>query len=373
MARQYQRISVGSHVNPLPTMWAEYLPAKFRDRAPKVVLRNHPRRGEVEMLSFEGREMPFNFISADAGVSSEDAEPVGLKFSDGRRGGYDPVARLPDMDRDGVDAEVLFDGVTMLVTPDRELKFAMIQAYNNWLIDFCRTAPDRLLGAAYLPVWDAALAAAEAERCRKQGLRGVVIPTIPGIETPYSMPVSHQYNHPHWVPLWHKLEELEMPAHFHVDLGTLAKEFYTDTIILMIANKSMVSEPIAVFCCTGVLERHPKLKIVSVESGVGWMAFTVPWMDLTFERHKHYTGYELKEKPSFYFHRQVYGTYIQDMTGIRNRDIIGVGNIMWCNDYPHVDGIWPRSAESIEEHMQGVPADERHAILAGNAVKLYGL
>jgi predicted TIM-barrel fold metal-dependent hydrolase len=64
---------------------------------------------------------------------------------------------------------------------------------------------------------------------------------------------------------------------------------------------------------------------------------------------------------------------IQDLAGIRLRDVIGVETIMWCNDYPHVDGIWPNSTRSIEEHMAGVPEAERHAILTGNAMRLYGL
>jgi predicted TIM-barrel fold metal-dependent hydrolase len=370
---KYERISVGSHVNPPPSMWAERLPAKYRERAPKIVHRKHPQYGEIEMLAFEGKEMPFNFISADAGVRSEDAKPIGKSFLDGQRGGWDPVVRIDDQKRDGVDAEVLLDGVTMLATPDRELKAAMIRAYNDWLADYCKHAPERFLGVAYLPVWDSALAVAEAERASKLGLRGALIPSIPGIETPYSMPADKQFNDPFWDPLWSPLESLAMPAHMHVDLGTLSKEFYSDTIVLMCANKTMYSEPIAIFCCTGVLERHPKLKLVTVESGVGWMAFFVPWMDLVFERHRYYTGYELKEKPSYYFHRQVYGSYIQDLVGVRNRDVIGVENILWCNDFPHVDGIWPNSSASIEEHMAGVPAAERHAILAGNAVKLYGL
>lgn len=373
MTRSYQRISVGSHVNPPPTIWAERLPPRLRERAPTIVHRNHEKFGWIEMISFEGKEIPFNLISADAGRPSVDVVPIGKSFMDGLRGGWDPLARLEDQDRDGVDAEVLLDGVTMLSTRDYELKFAMIRAYNDWLAEFCSNAPERLLGIAYLPVWDMRLAVDEAERARRMGLRGVLIPSIPGIETPYSMPAQFQYNHPSWEPLWAALESLDMPAHMHVDLGTIAKEFYTDTIILMCANKTMYSEPIAVFACTGVLERHPRLKLVTVESGVGWMAFFVPWMDLVFERHRHYTGYALREKPSFYFHRQVFGSYIQDVTGIRMRDVIGVGNILWCNDYPHVDGIWPDSTRSIEEHMAGVPTNERHAILAGNAVKLYGL
>jgi predicted TIM-barrel fold metal-dependent hydrolase len=373
MTQRYQRISVGSHVNPPPAMWAERLPARWRGRAPKIVQRRHERHGDIEMLAFEGREMTFNLISADAGRPSEEVMPVGRTFLDGHRGGWDPVARMADQALDGVDAEVLLDGVTMLATRNMELKLAMIRVYNDWLAEFCAHAPERLLGIAYLPVWDARLAVREAERAKKLGLRGVLIPSIPGVETPYSMPAQHQYNHPFWEPLWSALESLDMPAHMHVDLGTIAPEFYSDTIILMCANKSMYSEPIAVFICSGVLERHPKLKLVTVESGVGWMAFFVPWMDLVFERHRYYTGYSLKEKPSFYFHRQVSGSYIQDKTGIQMRHVIGVENILWCNDYPHVDGIWPDSTRSIEEHMHGVPDAERHAILAGNAVKLYGL
>ena len=186
---------------------------------------------------------------------------------------------------------MIFDGVTPLSTPDRGLKHAMIQAYNDWLADFCAAAPDRLVGVAYLPTWDAALAATEARRARKLGLRGALVPTIPGRETPYAMPSEHQYNSPFWDPLWDALEELDMPAHIHVDGGPLANEFAGDTIVLMSVNKTMMCEPITILTCSGVLERHPKLKFVSVESGVGWMAWFVPWLDLVFERHRYYTGY----------------------------------------------------------------------------------
>jgi predicted TIM-barrel fold metal-dependent hydrolase len=354
-------------------MWAERLPARFRERAPRIVMRRHPRYGDVEHLAFEGRELPFNFISADAGVASKDAVPVGNSFLDGRRGGWDPIARIADLDRDGVDAEILLDGVTMLVTPDRELKAAMIRAYNDWLADFCRSAPDRYFGIAYLPTWDAEASVAEAKRARSLGLRGVMIPSIPGIETPYSMPADHAFDEPFWDPLWSALEELDMPAHMHVDLGALQPKFSADTIILMCANKTMYSEPIAVFCCRGVLERHPRLRLVTVESGVGWLAWFLPWMDLVFERHRYYTGYALREQPSHYARRQVAASYIQDEIGVRLRQDIGLDMILWCNDYPHVDGIWPQSGESIAAHMRGVPESERHAILAGNAMRLYGI
>ena len=229
---------------------------------------------------------------------------------------------------------MIFDGVTPLSTPDRGLKHAMIQAYNDWLADFCAATPDRLVGVAYLPTWDAALAATEARRARKLGLRGALVPTIPGRETPYAMPSEHQYNNPFWDPLWDALEELDMPAHIHVDGGPLAEEFAGDTIVLMSVNKTMMCEPITILTCSGVLERHSKLKFVSVESGVGWMAWFVPWLDLVFERHRYYTGYALKEPPSYYFHRQVYGDVHPGLGGRPHRDVTGVGNIMWGQRLP---------------------------------------
>jgi predicted TIM-barrel fold metal-dependent hydrolase len=373
MTFRYERISVGTHVNPPPTMWAERVEREFRDRAPRPVRRLDQDGLEIEVIQFEGREMRFNLISADAGRPSAELVPVGRTFSDGLMGGWDPDARLKDQKADGVDAEVILDGVTPLITPDRPLKHALLRAYNDWLADFCSAAPDRLLGLAYLPAWDVDLAVAEAVRARSLGLRGVVIPVIPGRETPYSPPADHQYNSPTYEPLWSALEDLDLPAHIHVDGVPVANEFESDTIVLMCVNKTMMSEPITVLICGGVFERHPRLRFVCVESGVGWMAWFVPWMDLVFERHRSYTGYQLDAPPSFYFHRQVLGTYIQDEVGVRMRADVGVENIMWGNDYPHVDGIWPHSEASIQSHFKGVPDDERHAILAGNALRLYRL
>jgi hypothetical protein len=143
------------------------------------------------------------------------------------------------------------------------------------------------------------LAVAEAERARKRGLRGVLLPTVPGRETSYSLPADHQYDDRTYERLWSALEDLDMPAHIHVDGVPLAPEFASDTIVLMCVNKTMMCEPITVLACSGVFERHPRLKFVAVESGIGWLAWFLPWMDLVFERHRFYTGYDLQAPTEF--------------------------------------------------------------------------
>ncbi len=372
MARAYRIISADSHVNPSPAVYAERLPAQYRDRAPQML-----RRGDEELSLFEGREERFEMLASVAGMRYEDYRVAGTSYQEGRAGGYDPIARLADMDQDGVDADVLFGsgsgGGVRLKTDDRPFRFALMQAYNDWIAEFCRAAPDRLIGIAEVPHWDGGLAVAEARRARKLGLRGVAIPAIPALDGPGSDPSDRPYTDRIYEPLWAALEELEMPAHMHLGGRPLTRGLDRNMFIRLTCNKAVMAEPIASLIFSGALERHPRLEVVSVESGVGWMAFIVPWMDNVFERHRHWTGLKLKERPSLYFQRQVRGTFIEDPVGVRERHTIGLGVIMWSNDYPHSDSTWPHSRKAIDEHFAGVPEAERHQIVAGNAAALYGL
>ncbi len=368
MAKEHRVISADSHVNPLPTIFQEYTPAKFRDRAPRV-----EQRGDRQVMVFDGRESGATGLSSIAGTKYKDYKIQAKTFDVGRKGGFDPHARVEDMDLDSVDAEVLYGGTVNLQTDDRDLRVALMQAYNDWLADFCKAYPDRLVGIAEIPTYDTDLAIAEATRIRKNGLRGVLIPAIPGIEGSWSTPADRPYTDSWYDPLWSCLADLEMPAHMHLGARPLTNGLASNLIVSVTCNKAMMMEPIASLIASGALERHPKLKIVSVESGIGWMAFTVPWMDKVWEKHRYWTESPLKETPSFYFHRQVLGTFIEDEVGVRERHVIGVENIMWSTDYPHADSTWPHSQQAIEADFQGVPEDEKRQIIGGNAARLYGL
>jgi hypothetical protein len=102
------------------------------------------------------------------------------------------------------------------------------------------------------------------------------------------------------------------------------------------------------------------------------MAHLVSWMDVLY-REQTFLFRTLSEPPSETFRRHVFGSFLWDTIGIQNRHVIGIDNIMWCNDYPHSYGPWPDSWGQIDKDLQGLNADERHKILAGNAVKVFGL
>jgi predicted TIM-barrel fold metal-dependent hydrolase len=140
----------------------------------------------------------------------------------------------------------------------------------------------------------------------------------------------------------------------------------------MVVNKTLPQEMVASLIFGHVFRDYPNLKIVCVETGVGWMAYFVSWMDVLY-REQQFLFRELSEPPSATFRRHVFGSFLWDTIGVHHKDIIGIDNIMWCNDYPHSYGPWPDSWGQIEKDLAGVNTADRHKILAGNAMRVFGI
>ena len=356
-------ISADSHVNPPPTMWAEYLPSRWRDRAPVIEKTDD---GDVQV--FEGRRTPILGINAMAGKKSEDMSWNLRRLDDQRRGGFDPTARLEDMDLDHIRAEVLYGGGP-LPSQDPELRRASYSAYNDWLADFCSVAPNRLLGMAFIPCETPDGAIAEVKRCASRGLRGCVIPCYPG--------ENDQWFDAAWDPFWRALLDVGWPGGIHVGgTGRKMEAPALDPVSFisgLMMSKFAMGETCAKIVLSGLLERYPELRIVSVEGQLGWLPFANYYLDHVWEKHRHWTGSELPNPPSTYFRRQVYATFMEDPVGLRERHAIGVDNIMWSSDYPHSETTWPNSKKLTDEWMAGIPEDERRKILFENAQRLYHL
>ena len=373
MARQYKLVSADGHVNPLPTFWKEYLPKRFQDSAPRL-----EQTSDGDFVVFEGKRTPFLIIGSLAGTDVKDYKVTGT-VKETRPGGWEPRERLKDLAIDDVDAEVLYGGGP-LSTSDPEMHLASYRAYNTWLSDFCSQAPDQLLGMAYIPIGNVEKAIDELRFAAGRGLRGVVIPAYPpdegategGAIMPGDPNSERSYGDPEFEPFWQAAVELNMPLNVH--LGARRADLRPHRFLpAMTGSKLALGEVVAVFVFSSILQRHPDLKFVSVESGVGWFAFCAQYMDHVWDRHRYWTDSPLEERPSFYMNRQVYGTFLDDKVGVQLRNVAGAHNIMWSSDYPHSETTWPNSWKMIEEHFVGVPEDEKQRIICGNVVDLYKL
>jgi predicted TIM-barrel fold metal-dependent hydrolase len=354
-------ISADSHVVPLPTFWAAYLPARLRDRAPAV-----ESTDEGDVVIFEGRRSPVMAINSIAGKSRKSQGFAYRRLAEQVAGGHDPAARVADQDRDGVAAEVLYGGGP-LQTDDSELFVASHYAYNDWLADFCRYAPHRLLGVAYVPCQSPTVAVAEIRRARHLGLRGVLVPAAP--------PSGHWWD-AEWMPVWDAVADAGLPAALHVGFGFARKHrfaggpaFMTDVLM----TKMEMAAPIGDLIFGGVLARRPELRVVSVEAYIGWLPFVAEYIDHAYEVHRYWNDLGLAEQPSVYLRRQVYATFIDDPIGLRERHTLGVDNILWSSDYPHGESTFPASREHVARAFAGIPAEETRKIVYENARRLYGL
>jgi predicted TIM-barrel fold metal-dependent hydrolase len=355
-------ISADSHVNPPATMWVEYLPKSLRDQAPRV-----ESTDEGDFQVFEGRRTPLIGINSMAGKKPEQYSWNVRRLDEQRAGGFDPAARLEDMDADGVQAEVIYGGGP-LRSQNPELLRASYLAYNDWLADFCAAAPDRLIGIAYLPCEAPEIAIAEVKRAAKRGLKGCLIPRFPG---------DGDWYDPEWDDLWRAILDQGWVAAIHSGgKGRKAEMPSLDSVGFMsdvLMNKFAMAEAIARIVLSGLLERYPDLRFVSVEAQLGWLPFTQYYLDHIWAKHRYWTKSELPNPPSFYFRRQVFATFMEDPVGLREREHIGVDNIMWSSDYPHSETTWPNSRKLTEEWMSDFPEEERRKILYENAARLYHL
>jgi len=132
-----------------------------------------------------------------------------------------------------------------------------------------------------------------------------------------------------------------------------------------------MAEPVAILIYGAIFQRFPQLRLVIVESGVGWMAWMAEYMDRTWEKQRYWTGSTLTEKPSFFMDRNVYGSFIHDRVGILNRHLPGGKNIMWSSDYPHSETTFPNSRQVIDRDFAGIPEAEIDEIVCARARRLY--
>jgi predicted TIM-barrel fold metal-dependent hydrolase len=377
-------VDADAHLDPPYEMWREYLPANLRELAPFI-----EEGEEHDWVVFEGERHPLKMINNQAGREGKDFKMSGKRSQ--MRAAWLPELRLNDMNTDGINAAVLFGGGP-LGTANSELYIASFEAYNRWLWDFCGADRKRLVGVAYLPMRDIDETLRLLREAARLGHRTVNIPAFPqsadGISTSARVKAirsgqgaaltgdptgGRSYAEPEFDRLWAELCALDMTVTIH--LGGRIPRFGEKQHFLsdMVMSKLAMAEPIAIAIFTGIFQRFPKLRFVSVESGVGWFAFMAEYMDRTWEKQRHWTESSLTEKPSFYMDRNVFGSFINDRIGILNRDLPGGRNIMWSSDYPHSETSFPRSHSVIARDFEGIPETDIEDIVYKRAKHIYAV
>jgi predicted TIM-barrel fold metal-dependent hydrolase len=294
-------------------------------------------------------------------------------LAEAQPGGADPAARLADMDAEGIDQAVLYPtiGLYFSAVPDPSAAVHLAAAYNDWLADYCGTSPGRLFGAAMLPLQDPPAAARELRRA--VGELGFVA----GFVRPNPC-AGRSLCHRAYDTLWDAAEELGVPIGIHegssVIVPTLAADRPFNPLVLhALSHPFEQMLACAQLIAFGVLERHPGLRCLFLESSGGWVPF---WLERLDEQVASFGGYcpEMVLTPSEYFARQCAVSFeVGEHTLPALVPFVGAERIVWGSDYPHHDATFPGAVDAIRATVAPCSTATQARVLGLNARSLYGL
>ena len=359
-------ISADSHITEPPNTYVDHIDPAYRDRAPRIEF--DEKYGDVFVVPGMKRPVPLGLVAA-AGKPAEEIRVTGVRFEELHRGGWDPDARLEDQKRDGIDAEIIYPTVGMVLCnhSDFDYKQACFAAYNRWLAGYCSAHPDRLFGMGQCAMRSPEDGIRELHEIRALGLRGVMMPGDPALE---------DYDNPCYDAFYQTALELELPLSFHIltsksDSARVRGPLMNGFLAIIRGCQDIIGT----FILGGVFERNPELKVVCVEADAGWAPHYMYRMDHAYKRHRFWlpAGQKLSRLPSEYFRENVYVTFQDDWVAFATANLMNEERLMWANDFPHSDSTWPWSQEMLADHASVLSASQRERILYRNVAELYGV
>jgi len=367
-------IDADGHVIEPLGMWKDYTESRYHSRLPRPVTDDNGLFCYVADGVYLMRTASRLSTKPEKTSPREDASPEEGDYPEAvRPGGWDAKARLDDMDLDGMDLTFLYPTMAFFLAelPDIEFQKVLCRAYNDWLAEYCKADPSRLVGIALLPLGDVAASIQELERCTNDyGFRGAFMRP-----NPYA---GRNIQSPAYEPFWECAASLGVPITVHEgasdSLAALGRERSENPVL-----QHLMSHPFeqmaasAALILHGVLERHPGLHFVFLESGCGWLPYWLARMDEHAQVWSHKLD-AIRMKPSEYFRRQCFVAMDPDdacAPGLM-RDI-GSECLVWASDYPHTDHEFPGAVSSTLKILEAGPPDCVAAVLDRNPRRLYGL
>jgi predicted TIM-barrel fold metal-dependent hydrolase len=363
-------VSADSHIVEPPEAYSQHIDPKYRDRVPRIV--DDGKGGDGYLWEGIKRPLDLGLMSA-AGIPDEVMPKEGphRRFYDMHKSGWDPKYRAADQQRDGVDAEIIYASVGMVLcnAKDPLYKDALFRSYNRWLETYCGEVPDRLFGLGQTAILSVDSAIEDFRRIKAAGFVGVMMP---------GTPIEEDYDHPMYDALWECAVDLDLPLCFHIltskESAASISQFRGHKLNGFMKLIRAIQDLIGLFTLGGVFERHPKLRFVGAEGDAGWLPHYMARMDHAMTRHGHgKSGPLLPRLPSEYIRENVWLTFQDDWEAFGCSHRMNDERLLWANDFPHSDSTWPHSMGLVDKHAGCVTQEVKEQILGLNCVNLFNL
>jgi predicted TIM-barrel fold metal-dependent hydrolase len=370
-------IDCDSHWNETPDLWTSRAPAGMKHKVPTL-----RRVGDEDRWFVGDRDVGMMGATVVTKDLTKIHDRVSLeRWEDIDPAGYDVPSRLQRLDDAGLFAQIVypnaagFVGATFAGIDDHELRLACIKIYNDAAAEWQAASGERLLPQALIPPWDPHEAQLEAQRCTEElGMRGVTLgdPALFGVPG---------YTTPHWAPFLEYCDSERVPINIHIggtrgidsfsavwdDYG-MEKHLALASTLFYLANWATIGN----FLISGLFDRYEHLKVVSVESGIGWIPFALDALEYQLEETAPNESRHLQRRPTEYFRDHVLACFwFERFAPVHLIESIGVDNVLFETDFPHPTCLWPDSLTHAVNVLGHLSDADRKKVLQDNAARLY--
>ena len=375
-------IDADTHYTEPPDLWTSRAPAAYEGKMPYM------KTVDGHSLWFVEGDTPWGMVGTTVigqGGQKFRGRLSLATFEEMDEAAYLVKPRLAVMDRMGIHAQIVypnaggFGATRFLSIQDKQLRIECAKIYNDAVAEWQKESGDRLFPQAFLPFWDMDATLKEIRRVKEElHLTGVTLTDRPEV---FDQP---DYGQPHWDPMWELLNDLRIPIDFHIGAGV--KTFVLDdygwrsfgpqrklaavATLMYMSNAQMVNA----FMVSGLFDRYPNLKLVSVESGCGWVPFVIEAAEYQWDEMAPDECKNLKRRPREYFKEHIYATFWFEDIGVKHFiEAIGADNLLFETDFPHPTCLYPESQEHLARVLSRLEPGVRRRVIQDNAVELYKL
>ncbi|EIV90685.1 amidohydrolase family protein [Frankia sp. QA3] len=353
-----------SHFLEPDDLWRSSLPPRLAELVPRAV---KDPDGRYETVYVDGQ----SFRRKLPNVQAQEF----LDESNRAPGARDATLRLADLDTEGVWGELVFPSLGLWSSSFRtpEVLREALRVSNDWAIESIMKVSPRLVPTAQVSTLRVDDAVAELERTAELGYRAVFLPTTPH-------PLADDWNRDSWEPFWAAAEAANMVLAFHV--GTDPIDIGSEQVgvvyrgpggaVLNYTETTFSGQRAAMkLVASGALDRHPNLKVLVAEGGATWVPFLADRMTEGYRQHHMAVRPKLRRSPKEILYSQVYASFQHDASAVAALTGMGYRNVMWGSDYPHMEGTFGHTQETLHGLFDGVSDDVRRRITIDTFLELF--
>jgi predicted TIM-barrel fold metal-dependent hydrolase len=349
-------ISSDSHWLEHGDVWVSRFPGHLKDKAPRVI----------------ENEKGWN-IEAGGRLLFPDSVVAATRTVEIVEGMRDVPARLKDLDIEGVEKELLFPQkcLALIREADLECRAWVFRGYNEYIASICAQAPTRLYAAGMMNFWDIGAARESVQHIKALGLKTLMLPIDPG-KFEDGRPIH--YGSSEMTPFWDAIEEAGLPVCFHIGENVRFDRVQGGLGTLFLSQMGGFRLNWGELVFAGVFDRHPSLKVVFVEGGISWVASALQDADMIYESYPTLMKPKLAMKPSRYWFKHCYATFMSDAAGLQLLNRIGADRVMWSTDYPHNEstfGYTRSAAQAVFDAADNI--HDAQMIVGGTALGLFDM